>query len=706
MKRLRPLGIVLGLFVILVLGTAACSGATPAGPSPTPVVLVVTATPAPAASATTPGANATAPATASVPAAGGTPAAGQSGSESIKGAASSGGTVSSGTTTVALPASSGSKVEASALWAGSDGSKAIGGISRVRVAAEKGSNKELRVGFFEEEVGGSGPQWRAAGWMAVIMSSFLLGVDPTEFRYTYDIGGRADGPSAGALMTVATIASILGHTIKTDAAMTGTINPDGTVGPVGGIPHKIDGAAAAKKKLVLIPAGQRNDVDMNEKRSVDVIERGKRQGVEVREVSDIYEAYELLTGKPLLKPDGMKEVRPELPSVSYERAKSKAKEWYARYSQYAQQYNSQPMDYQFDFTDEVLLDAKKAGDKADSYYGQGMASASYRQALNAALGASIAFNTSKVVQTYIDGGVDRALSYLSSMASVKTKIDALADRLQSQSASSLGDVLVISESYGNLILAKGLEMMADSKLNGPMPNDEDELVQMLAEAVLWYGIADQAVEVAKDSMDIGLGQGKAPMPQIDRVQSLADLFRRAAEANLNYFDTIVLNEIAAGMGMHLDVVKASFAAQDLNYTFANSSLGAMNFFKERAGGGPSGAFATLGGSINSYVLSSTLVSKYYSLDAQVDQDGSVTGIGRERAMINMLDFAERRSKEYIGLATASGVEPVQAILNYDGAKVSREGDLDDKFNALSDFWTASLQSQIIGVLSGKAKIVR
>lgn len=702
MNLLRPLCIVLGALIILAFSSIACSGSsTPAGPTSTPVVLVVTATPAPAAAAPT---KASEPASATAPPA--APKAAAGGTETIKGSTGSGGTSTGSSTTVSQPASSGQKVEASGLWAGKDGNKWIGGSSRIRVAVEKGSNKELRVGFFEEEVGGSGPQWRAAGWMSVIMSCFLLGVDPTEFRYTYDIGGRADGPSAGALMTVATVASILGHTVKSDAAMTGTINPDGTIGPVGGIPHKIDGAAAGKKKLVLIPAGQRNDVDGNERRMVDVIERGKRQGVEVKEVSDIYEAYELMTGKPLPKPDGMKEVRPELPSVSYERAKSKAKEWYARYSQYAQQYFAQPADFQFDFTENILIDAQKAGDKADSYYGQGMASAAYRQALTAALGANIAFNTSKVVQTYLTGGVDGAVSYLGSMAAVKTKIDALADRLQSQTPSSLGDVLVISEAYGNLVLAKGLEMLADSKLSGPKPKNEEQVVQMLAEAVLYYGIADQAVEVAKDSIDIGLGQGRAPLPTTEKVQGLAELFRRAAEANLNYFDSIVLNEIAAGMGAHLDVVKSQFAAQDLTYTFANTSIRAMNFFKERAGGGASGAFATLGGSIQSYVLSSTLVSKYYSLDAQIDENGSVKGIGRERAMINMLDFAEKRAKEYIGLATASGAEPVQAILNFEGAKVSREGDLNDKLNALSDFWTASLQSQIIGVLSGKSKIVK
>ena len=41
--------------------------------------------------------------------------------------------------------------------------------------------------------------------------------------------------------------------------MTGTINPDGTVGPVGGIPYKVDGRERKpRRRVMLIPTGQRN----------------------------------------------------------------------------------------------------------------------------------------------------------------------------------------------------------------------------------------------------------------------------------------------------------------------------------------------------------------------------------------------------------------------------------------------------------------
>jgi len=43
-------------------------------------------------------------------------------------------------------------------------------------------------------------------------------------------------------MTSTLLALLHGDTVRADTAMTGTINPDGSAGPVGGIPLKIEGA--------------------------------------------------------------------------------------------------------------------------------------------------------------------------------------------------------------------------------------------------------------------------------------------------------------------------------------------------------------------------------------------------------------------------------------------------------------------------------
>jgi predicted S18 family serine protease len=71
---------------------------------------------------------------------------------------------------------------------------------------------------------------------------------------TYTSTGT-DGPSAGAVMTVGFVAPLKGERIRRGIAVTGTINPDGTIGSVGSIPDKIRAAVREGYRTILIPEG-------------------------------------------------------------------------------------------------------------------------------------------------------------------------------------------------------------------------------------------------------------------------------------------------------------------------------------------------------------------------------------------------------------------------------------------------------------------
>jgi len=75
--------------------------------------------------------------------------------------------------------------------------------------------------------------------------------------------------------------------------MTGTIDKDGSIGPVGGIPDKIRAAAREGYRTVLIPEGQRYDPRWNIDRLAWDL------NVDVKEVGTIDEAYHLMTGGTL-----------------------------------------------------------------------------------------------------------------------------------------------------------------------------------------------------------------------------------------------------------------------------------------------------------------------------------------------------------------------------------------------------------------------
>ena len=120
------------------------------------------------------------------------------------------------------------------------------------------------------------------------------------------------GPSAGAIMTVAAIALLEENwTINNETVMTGMINPDGSIGPVGGILQKIDAAYSVGATRFLIPKGQGTYTEMVTETTVedgqmrtvtypvtrDVADYAiENYGIEVVEVADVNEALMNFTG--------------------------------------------------------------------------------------------------------------------------------------------------------------------------------------------------------------------------------------------------------------------------------------------------------------------------------------------------------------------------------------------------------------------------
>jgi len=137
----------------------------------------------------------------------------------------------------------------------------------------------------------------------------LTGIDLSNFDIVYSIedinASIIGGPSAGAALTIATIAAIQGKKIKNDISITGTINPDGTIGPVGGIIPKANALKNAGIKTFLVPNGQGtqvNYVPQEECEKVgrftfcritykkEIINVGKSIGIDVIEINNIKEA--------------------------------------------------------------------------------------------------------------------------------------------------------------------------------------------------------------------------------------------------------------------------------------------------------------------------------------------------------------------------------------------------------------------------------
>jgi hypothetical protein len=126
----------------------------------------------------------------------------------------------------------------------------------------------------------------------------ISGVDPRIKQLTYSLGEAIDGPSAGALLGVGSLVALRGSRISASTTMTGTVLPDGSVGPVGGVATKVQAAAAAGLTRVLIPSVQRSVLDPKTGRPIDPVKLGRSVGVEVKPVRSLADAYALMTGQP------------------------------------------------------------------------------------------------------------------------------------------------------------------------------------------------------------------------------------------------------------------------------------------------------------------------------------------------------------------------------------------------------------------------
>lgn len=193
-----------------------------------------------------------------------------------------------------------SAVEVKALWYGTAQDGTVrGGVTPVDVAAVKDDPMTpLSVDLRGLQAVGAGPMWRAATAVAGTQAVLISGVDPRLQQLRYSLREAIDGPSAGALLSVGSLAALRGSRISRSTTMTGTVLPDGSVGPVAGIAEKVRAAARAGFTHVLIPAGLKLVSDPRTGRPVDPVRLGRSLGVEVTPVASVPGAFAILTAEP------------------------------------------------------------------------------------------------------------------------------------------------------------------------------------------------------------------------------------------------------------------------------------------------------------------------------------------------------------------------------------------------------------------------
>lgn len=149
--------------------------------------------------------------------------------------------------------------------------KEVGHVYGLGVSGFLGSTIEIEATAFKAKKKGAGKIRfnDTAGSMAkdsVFNAASVIKRITDKDINDYDIhvnvigGGKIDGPSAGAAITICIMSALLEKPIRQDLAITGEISLRGKIKPVGGIFEKIYGARRKGIKLVTVPKDNENEI--------------------------------------------------------------------------------------------------------------------------------------------------------------------------------------------------------------------------------------------------------------------------------------------------------------------------------------------------------------------------------------------------------------------------------------------------------------
>lgn len=587
------------------------------------------------------------------------------------------------------------------VWFKGKGENATGGTSAMKVRLAPNKSREASVGVMEEFAGGAGDQWRMTTWQAAIGASAFNRVPMTDYEFLVRVGGHIDGPSAGLLTTATFVALQRGKALKPATTMTGTINPDGSSGPVGGIVQKMKGAAADGITRFGFPIGGREQLDIATGERVDLLALARQLKIEAKELRTINEAYEFLTGEAL--PPGQPLAESEMEFSVDEAAAMKLILQQAEASYLSLVDEALPLLKQAEAVDpawtKTQLDALGALDqKVKSLTAKGDLVNAYAQRAEGIdrLIVSIAYIRFWVAWRERDFG--EITRQLNRAKGVFSEIDLLAKEVDSKFAAGtlVNDLFasdVLEDGYAALVVAARDEAIRAqlatffSELKA-VPEDAQQRDQLFS---VTGGVVRRASQIrarrenARRFADAWAGT----RPTTGAVTKAKGIISKKSEtalyasgvASLAYLDALVTSSIGAKAGLSESAQREAFAQVDAAY---KDALTLRDLLKLEVGSDRLRFVIAY----RLHFVTASLNNQYYALGASPpDQTGSIT-VENTRALAAQLDLARQGVLESCQGAKQLGWIPLMAKVRFSWAVGAREGSDTEKLEGLQQFWLA------------------
>lgn len=154
------------------------------------------------------------------------------------------------------------------------------------------------VQFNEMNLGGGsrvGDEWKEGVRRAVQAVMKTVGDEGKDWLITIknrSMTAITDGASASAAVAVGLLAAYRGDALASHIVVSGQITPDGRLDVVGGLPVKIDAAAAAHYRVLVVSRDQPMTADW-----IATTETAARRRIELVQAETLEEAYQIVTAK-------------------------------------------------------------------------------------------------------------------------------------------------------------------------------------------------------------------------------------------------------------------------------------------------------------------------------------------------------------------------------------------------------------------------
>lgn len=165
---------------------------------------------------------------------------------------------------------------------------AVGTVSYVALSLEKRADRSGLMVHFQNGPGRFSQMAQTSTAQAIRRAARSLGLSTDSWSVALAVpyaGMTIYGNSLSSMVALTIVALAKGEVIPRDRVITGTITPDGLIGPVGGILLKVAVAKQARLRMVLVPKNYETAEG----------EREASSSMQVVQVDSVSQAYQALT---------------------------------------------------------------------------------------------------------------------------------------------------------------------------------------------------------------------------------------------------------------------------------------------------------------------------------------------------------------------------------------------------------------------------